>query len=88
MARYKAPKGIINHPGVKECDSGYEGGSDYKHDVLLKAGWSFNNGRMAGCLTGFFHTVADFKQAEPIPLPANEGRRPGEGAAILKAQGK
>lgn len=64
--RYTVPKGIIDHPGVAECDSGEAGGSDYKHDVLLKAGWAFKNGRMAGCRTGFFHTVADFKFAEPV----------------------
>jgi len=64
--RYRAPKGIVDHPAVLECDSGYDGGSDYKHDVLLKEGWVFSLGRMEGCRTGFFHTVKDFKMCEPI----------------------
>ena len=63
---YKAPKAIASHPGVEECASGYDGGSDYKHDVLLKPGWAFENGRMAGCRTGFFHTAKDFTYANPI----------------------
>lgn len=67
--RYKVPKGIISHPGVAECDDAVGGGcgeGEYKHDVLLKEGWCFKNGRMAGGRCGFFLTVADFKYAEPI----------------------
>ncbi|WP_152610634.1 hypothetical protein [Ruegeria sp. ANG-R] len=64
--QYKPPKGILSHPGVEACDSGEAGGSDYKHDVLLKVGWAFTNGRMAGCRTGLFHTVSDFKHAESV----------------------
>lgn len=66
MKRYTAPNGITGHPGVEECVSGAAGGSDYKHDVLLKEGWVFENGRMAGCRTGFFHTVEAFRLAKPI----------------------
>lgn len=62
---YRAPKTILNHPAVEECSSGEAGGSDYKHDVFLREGWAFENGRMAGCRTGMFHTVADFKFANP-----------------------
>jgi hypothetical protein len=65
VSRYRAPKGIAAHPGVLECDDGVGGGSDYRHDVLLREGWQFKRGRMAGCRTGFFHTVADFRDAEP-----------------------
>jgi hypothetical protein len=36
---YKAPKSIINHPGVQECNCGDAEGSDYKHDVWLHDGW-------------------------------------------------
>ena len=62
---YRAPKAILNHPAVAECDSGYDGGSDYKHDVLLKDDWQFTRGRMAGGRCGFFHTVRDFFEARP-----------------------
>jgi len=64
--KYKAPKAILTHPGVKECECGEGAGSDYKHDVFLKEGWEFKRGRMAGIRSGFFHTVKDFKFAEPI----------------------
>lgn len=63
---YKAPKKIATHPGVEECDSGGAGGSDYRHDVLLREGWVFENGRMAGCRCGFFHNVRDFEWANPV----------------------
>ena len=62
---YKAPKTIAEHPAVFECDSGKANGSDYKHDVLLREGWVFAFGRMAGCRSGLFHTAADFIQAQP-----------------------
>jgi hypothetical protein len=65
---YKAPKGIIQHEAVQECECGDEAGSDYKHDVYLKEGWVFERGRMAGIRSGFFHTVADFNFANPIKL--------------------
>ena len=64
---YRAPKQIISHPAVAECDSGHDGGSDYKHDVLLRDGYVFTRGRMSGGRCGFFHTVADFKYARPLP---------------------
>lgn len=63
--RYKAPKTIIEHPGVMECDDGMADG-DYKHDVFLKEGWVFKYGRMAGIRSGRFHTVKDFQFAEPV----------------------
>jgi hypothetical protein len=67
--RYQAPKGITEHPAVETCTSGDAAGSDYKHDVWLKDGWRFKYGRMAGCQGAFFHTVRDFKDAEPIRRP-------------------
>jgi len=67
---YKAPKAIIDHPGVQEClygpDSGVE---DYRHDVFLREGWQFKNGRMAGCRGGHFNSVADFNFAQPVQVP-------------------
>ena len=68
---YRAPKTIITHPGVEACDSGHDGGSDYAHDVLLREGWAFQNGRMAGSRVGFFHSVADFRDAAPARAPAS-----------------
>lgn len=64
MTRYIAPKAIISHPGVLECDDGHSD-SEYKHDVFLKEGWHFRSGRMAGCRGGRFHTVRDFLEANP-----------------------
>lgn len=64
--RYTAPMGIVNHPGVRECVDGDGEGFDYKHSVVLKDGWEFKYGRMAGGRFGNFHTVADFLFAEPI----------------------
>ena len=66
MTRYVAPKGIVNHPGVEACESGDAGGSDYKHEVFLREGWAFENGRMHGSRFGMFHSVEDFKAAHPI----------------------
>ncbi len=69
---YRAPKTILNHPGVLECDSAEAGGADpedYTHDVLLQQGWEFTFGRMTGCRTGMFKTVADFRQAAPRQKP-------------------
>lgn len=65
LSTYKRPKGIASHPGVEECASGEAGGSDYKHDVWLKEGWVYTEGRMKGGRQGFFHTVADFVHAAP-----------------------
>ena len=67
MKKYKAPKGIINHPAVEEClDADAQGCDGYKHDVFLKEGWVFKNGRTSGCRGCNFSTVADFRYAEPI----------------------
>jgi len=66
--KYKAPKAIANHQGVIECESGEANASDYKHDVLLRDGWKFKHGRMAGCRSGLFQTVQDFKDAEPVKV--------------------
>jgi hypothetical protein len=69
MARYTAPKSIASHPGVAECCYGPDSGvEDYKHEVFLKEGWVFKRGRMAECRTGHFHTVEDFKFAEPVKV--------------------
>jgi hypothetical protein len=65
---YKAPKAIITHPAVAECTSGEQGGSDYKHDVFLKDGWVFKNGRTAGCRSLLCNSVEDFKYAEPVQV--------------------
>lgn len=59
-------KKVTGHPSVEECDFGPDSGSDYKYDVLLKEGWEFKNGRMAGCRTGFFQSAEDFFYAEPV----------------------
>jgi len=64
--RYTAPKAIATHVAVAECLSAAAGGSDYKHDVLLREGWAFARGRMAGCRSGFFHTVKEFHYAHPV----------------------
>ena len=66
MTPYTAPKAILEHPGVAQCDSGHDGGSDYKHDVLLKDGWQFKRGRMAGGRCGFFRSVKTFLEAQPM----------------------
>ena len=68
MARFKPPKGIVNHAAVEECLSGYSGGFDYKYDVFLKEGYVFSRGRMEGSRQGCFNTVADFLHAEPIKV--------------------
>lgn len=64
--KYAAPKAIINHPAVEECTSGIAGGSDYKHDVVLREEWMFSGGRMAGERGGFFNNVEDFRFANPV----------------------
>ena len=65
--RYTAPKGITSHPAVLECEHAPASGvEDYKHDVFLKEGWVFRRGRMAGCRSGHFHNVAEFRFAEPV----------------------
>lgn len=64
---YKVPKIIAAHPGVLECDDAEAGGAEgYKHDVILREGWAFKNGRMAGGRCGFFANVKDFQHAEPV----------------------
>jgi hypothetical protein len=67
---YKAPKAILNHPGVKSVEDFSPYGDGYKHDVLLKDGWRFTGGRMAGCRDARINTVADFKYANPQPEAA------------------
>lgn len=64
---YKAPASIINHPGVQECVSAEASGLEgYKHDVFLKEGWAFSEGRNAGCRGCAFNSVAEFKLANPV----------------------
>ena len=60
------PKTIIKHPGVQGILHGADEGIDYKWNVWLKDGWSFARGRMQGCRTGNFNSVADFRTAEPV----------------------
>lgn len=55
---------IKNHPGVQEAEISPD--SDYKYEVFLKEGWVYENGRMAGIRTGFFHNVTEFRRANPI----------------------
>lgn len=67
----KLSKKVTEHPAVLECDyAPDEGAPDYKYDVLLKEGYVFSTGRMAGCKSGMFRTVADFNHAEPMTLDA------------------
>ncbi len=61
-------KTIINHPAVEECLLDGGGGSDYKYDTILKEGFVYVNGRMAGGRCGNFDTVADFKYASPVTI--------------------
>jgi hypothetical protein len=65
---YKAPKAILNHPGVAECNDGEAAMSDYRHDVWLKPGWSFRSGRNAGGRALFCNNVADFRYGNPQPI--------------------
>ena len=62
---YKPPMVITSHPAVAECDSGDAVGIDCGHNVLLKDGWAFTQGRLAGCQIGSFHTVIAFCLADP-----------------------
>lgn len=62
---YPIPKAIKNHPGVEEVLDGPGQGFDYKWNVFLREGWAFRSGRMAGCRTGNFNSVADFRGAQP-----------------------
>ena len=65
----KAPKTIVNHPAVKECEYGPSiGFEEYKHAVYLKEGWVFKRGRMEGIRSGNFNTVKDFLRAEPVKV--------------------
>ena len=61
---YKAPKTIIDHPGVAECTDGTVD-SDYRHDVWLRAGWAWARGVNEGGRGLFVNTVAEFLHAEP-----------------------
>lgn len=71
MSTYKAPDGIVNHPGVAEClDGPSQGFEDYRHDVFLHPGWSFQSGRMAGCRSGAFNNVKEFLAAQPRKVAA------------------
>lgn len=67
---YPIPKTIKNHIGVEEVLDGPSQGFDYKWNVFLKQGWVFANGRMQGCRTGNFNSVADFRSAEPVKITA------------------
>jgi hypothetical protein len=71
MPRYRAPKEIADHPGVQECSDAFANGAPgYRHDVFLKEGWAFRNGRMAGCRSGLFCSVAEFRDAKPFRIPS------------------
>jgi hypothetical protein len=59
------PKAIREHHAVEECGLGADEDVDYRYTVWLKEGFSFKSGRMAGCRSGHFNTVAEFKSAEP-----------------------
>lgn len=63
---FKAPKAIVNHPGVEECEDGPSNGApEYKYDIFLKEGWEFTNGRTAGCRSLLCNTVSEFRYANP-----------------------
>ena len=61
----RVPVTIRNHEGVAEAELGASSNVDYKYDVFLKDGWVFSSGRMAGCQTGHFNSVNEFRQAGP-----------------------
>lgn len=66
---YKAPKSIISHPGVAECDDALARGCELpnRHDVLLKDGWTFEGlDHFAVRQCGFFASVQEFKNANPM----------------------
>lgn len=65
---YKAPKSIASHAGVQECVSGYDGGSESRHDVLLLPAWEFTSGAFAGGGCGFFDSTSEFKSAKPAKV--------------------
>lgn len=68
---FRAPKAIIDHPGVEECLHGPSVGvDDYRYDVWLKEGWRFMRDYDEGTRGGHFNSVADFLYA----LPTNVGR--------------
>lgn len=73
---YRAPNEIVLHPAVETCT-----GSDYRHDVWLREGWQFTAGRMAGCRSGMFNTVREFRRAEPERVKWN-----GPYAIIVRRQ--
>lgn len=68
---YKAPKKIITHPGVQECEDAQSNGcveGEYRHDVFLREGWQFTTGRMRGIRSGLFKTVNEFIRAAPMKV--------------------
>lgn len=60
------PKTISNHPGVLEAELSQD--SDYKYEVFLKEGWSFERGR-----NQVVDNVKDFLFAKPINSVGNRG---------------
>lgn len=66
-------KTVKNHKAVAFYDAGWNQDSDYKHYVELKDGWVFSAGRMEGCSSLFFNTLADFKYAAPVKKDSSTG---------------
>lgn len=65
---YKAPKAILNHPGVKACEDGYAQGCSHKHSVLLLPGWDFTGRDLAGGGCGFFDSYREFMEYKPCKV--------------------
>lgn len=65
---YKAPRTIINHPGVRSCESAPDQGADaYRHYIELKIGWVMPKGhRNEGGGSTFCNSVWEFKMNEPV----------------------
>jgi len=59
-------KTVRQHKAVAKYDTGWNQDSDYKHYCELSEGWVFGRGRMEGCSSLFFNTLADFKYADPM----------------------
>jgi len=59
-------KKVRQHKAVAKYDTGWNQDSDYKHYCELSEGWVFGRGRMEGCSSLFFNTLADFKYADPM----------------------
>lgn len=79
------PKGITNHPGVKEADLDNDGFAEdlpggFRADVILKEDWHFagldGNAEYWDVYekrrTGFFATLAEFKAALPTQYTPEE----------------